>query len=523
MKIKIYDTTLREGMQSVGTSFSLGDKVQLAKLLDDLGVEFIEGGFPGGSPKDAAFYEKMREIKLKNAKLVAFGPTVKPGLLTEDDPMIKALSDAGTEYVTIFGKTCKNQVTEVLGVSPEDNIDMIKKTVSFFVKTGKKVFFDAEHFFTGFGYDKEYPMKCIKAAVDEGAFAIVLCDTNGGNMPDAVSEAVNYVKNVFADDITIGIHTHNDCGTADYSSILAALNGATLVQVTLNGWGERCGNANLFTVVPNLELKFGADCLPDLSKLFDAAHKAAEIANVKLSEYSPYVGKNAFSHKAGVHIDAVMKNTNTYEHTPPESVGNSRNLILSEQSGKAAVLAKLSKLLPEIGVSPGKASYIAEKIKELELKGYSFDYCDASFKMLVKQILHIKKKWFELNNYKVVTLNKSETGVPTASAIVDVTVDGKEEVTAANGIGPVDALDGALRKALMRFYPEVEKMWLVDYKVRVLESKQATASVVRVIIESSNGKDTWTTVGVSGDIIQASFNALVDSYEYMLDKNNTKI
>lgn len=506
-------------MQSVGTAFSMGDKIQLAKLLDDLGVDFIEGGFPGGSPKDALFYEKMKEIKLNNAKLVAFGPTVKPGAEPKNDPMIKAMLEADTEYVAIFGKTNELQVKEVLCVSLDENIEMIKNTIEYLTKCGKKVFFDAEHYFAGYISNKDYTLKCIETAVKAGAICLVLCDTNGGIMPDKIAEITKMTTELYAKDTEIGIHAHNDSGFADYDSIVAVQNGAGLVQVTLNGWGERCGNANLFTVIPNLQLKLGYTLLPDLSKLFVSAHKAAEIGNVKMSEFSPFVGKNAFSHKAGVHIDAIMKNTKTYEHIDPETVGNSRNIMLSEQSGKAAVLAKLNRLLPEIGVSKDKASFIAEQIKELESIGYSFEYCDASFEMLVKKLLDIKKHWFVLNNYKVVTLDNEQIGVPTASAIVDVTVDGTEEVTASNGIGPVDALDGALRKALMRFYPIVCNMWLVDYKVRVLESRQATASVVRVIIESTDGKNTWTTVGVSGDIIQASFNALVDSYEYMLENN----
>ncbi len=506
-------------MQAVGTSFSLGDKVQLCLLLDSLGVAYIEGGFPGGSPKDQAFYSQMKNVTLKNSKLVAFGPTLKYGADPKTDPMMEALTGAGTECVAVFGKTNINHVSEILGVTDRENLSMIKETIKYLKSLGKYVFFDAEHYFSGYKCDREYALRCLQTAVESGADCVVLCDTVGGMLPENLAETVKMTGEAMGPQVKLGIHVHNDSGFADYSTVLACKEGASVAQVTLNGWGERCGNANLFTVVPNLQLRLGFDCGMDLSGFFDAAHKAAEIANVKISEYAPFVGKNAFSHKAGVHIDAVVKNPSSYEHIEPETVGNVRKFMLSEQSGKAAVMAKLNKLLPKIGVDRREASSIVDKIKLLEMQGYQFEGADASFEMLVKKILGIKRTWFNLNNYKVVTLNNDEAGAPTASAIVDVTVDSKEEVTAANGIGPVDALDGALRKALTRFYPAISGMRLIDYKVRVLESKQATASVVRVVIESSCGGKTWCTVGVSGDIIQASFNALVDSYEFMLEND----
>lgn len=514
--VKIYDTTLREGMQRVGTSFSLGDKMQLALLLDSIGVSYIEGGFPGGSPKDMAFYRKMKDVTLKNSKLVAFGPTVKAGIAPEDDPMIQALLEAETACVAIFGKCNINQVIDVLNVTPDDNIRMIKDTVKYLKDNNKYVFFDAEHFFSGMDTDAAYALSCIAAAKDAGADVVVLCDTNGGMLPDDIEKSVKIAKNSLGE-TAIGIHAHNDTGCADYSTLKAVTAGCDIAQVTVNGWGERCGNANLFTVVPNLKLKLGYDCVKDLTVLYDAAHKASEIANIKTSEFSPYVGRNAFSHKAGVHIDAVMKNSSSYEHISPETVGNTRKFMLSEQSGRAAVLAKLDELLPRLGASRETASSIAEQVKEMELRGYQFENADASFEMMVKRLLKIEKKWFSLNNYRVVAFDNAEEGKPTASAIVDLTVDNREEITAANGIGPVDALDGALRKALSVFYPEISKIRLEDYKVRVLESRMATASVVRVVIEFTDGERNWCTVGVSGDIIQASFNALVDNYEYFLD------
>ncbi len=518
-KIKIYDTTLREGMQRVGTSYSIGDKLQMAMLLDEIGVDYIEGGFPGGNPKDMAFYRRMNDIKLKNAKLVAFGPTCRVGTAPEEDSLITALIDAGTDAVAIFGKSSVMHVEEILGCSLAENLAIIRDTVAYLKSKGKEVFFDAEHFFDGYKDNPEYATDSVRAAFEAGCDCVVLCDTNGGTLPEEIkqiTEAVAQKIPLLSD--RLGVHVHNDSGMAVASTVSAVRAGASLIQVTLNGWGERCGNADLFSVVPNLQLKLGYDCIDDISNLYEQAHRAAEIINVKLNEYSPYVGKNAFSHKAGVHIDAVEKNPRSYEHVAPELIGNEHRYMLSEVSGKAAVMAKLGKLLPKLGCDKHEAAVIADKLKAMELGGYQFEGADASFEMMVNKMLGKQRKWFELNNYKVVTFNNDEVGAVTASAIVDVTVDGVEEVTAANGIGPVDALDSALRKALGRFYPCISDMRLVDFKVRVLESKLATASVVRVVIESSDGESSWCTVGVSGDIIQASFIALVDSHEYLLNR-----
>ena len=524
--VSIYDTTLREGSQCVGISFTLADKLSLCHELDSLGVDYIEGGLAGSSPKDDSFYTEMREKPLSHAKLVAFGQTVRPGIDPEDDKMLAALVDAGTEYVAVFGKTSIDQAVEVLGVTPEENVKMISDTVRYLINKGKKVFFDAEHYFDGFKASTEYAVKCINAAIDAGAFSVVLCDTNGGVLTFEIEDIINKtLAEIPALKGNFGIHVHNDSGTADYSTIEAVRLGANVAQVAVNGWGERCGNANLFTVVPNLSLKLGYDTIPDLSVLYDFAHRFCETANVKMWEFSPFVGKYAFSHKAGVHIDAVRKVSSSYEHVEPEAIGNSRKFMLSEQSGRAAVIAKVGELLPRLGCNVSDAGIIVDKIKELELEGYRFEGADASFEMLVKDILGIRKSWFNINTYKVVVFDsddatshgKDDKSGVTASAIVDVTVDNRREITADNGIGPVDALDKALRKALTSFYPSIADMHLVDYKVRVLESRLATASVVRVVIESSNGKRNWCTVGVSGDIIKASFDALIDSYTYMLD------
>ena len=524
--ISIYDTTLREGSQCVGISFTLADKLSLCMELDRLGVDFIEGGLAGSSPKDDSFYKEMQKRTLTHAKLVAFGQTVRQKTSPANDKMLQSLVEAGTSYVAVFGKTHISHATDILGVTPDENVSMISDTVAYLKSKGKKVFFDAEQYFDGFKADKDYSIRCLKAALDAGAETVVLCDTNGGVLPfeieEIIKETVTLVPEISG---KFGIHAHNDCGTADYSTILAVRLGAGIAQVAVNGWGERCGNANLFTVVPNLTLKLGYGTIPDLTVLYDLAHSSCETANTKMWEFSPYVGKHAFWHKAGTHIDAVVKKASSYEHIEPETVGNTRQFMLSEQSGRAAVTAKVKQLLPRLGFDSSDATLIVDKIKALELEGYSFEGADASFEMLVKDILGIRRSWFTLNTYKVVVFDNDDpkahgtedsSGV-TASAIVDVTYDNRREITADNGIGPVDALDKALRKALTSFYPAIANMYLVDYKVRVLESRLATASVVRVVIESSDGQRTWCTVGVSGDIIKASFDALVDSYTYMLD------
>ncbi|MBP1587086.1 MAG: citramalate synthase [Clostridia bacterium] len=534
-KILIYDNTIREASQRAGISLTPSDRIAIAEMLDGMGVDFIEGGLAGGSPRDDVFYREMQSRLLKHAKLVSFGSTVRPGTPVNDDPMLQALLDTGTEYVAVFGKASSFHAKEILGITEEENLKIISDTVSYLTARGRKVFFDAEQFFDGYVESPEYAVKCIRAAHEAGAFTIVLCDTNGGTLPFRVAEIMDEVLEACPEIAgKLGIHAHNDSGTADYATVEAVRHGASVCQVTLNGWGERCGNANLFTVVPVLQLKLGYDCIPDTQPLYNYAHACCETANIKMFEFAPFVGRNAFSHKAGVHADAVSKSSRSYEHVSPEKVGNSRNVMVSEQSGKAAVTVKLRKLLPGIELDKGKAAVITEKVKSLELLGYTFEGADASLEMLVRELLGIRRNWFRMSSYKVIVFGESdEKGIyesktneiiksrealmPTAGAMVDVAVDSEQEITAANGIGPVDALDKALRKALSRFYPEIAKMHLVDYKVRVLESRLATASVVRVVIESSDGHDTWCTVGVSGDIIKASFDALCDSYDYMLE------
>jgi len=518
-KIIIYDTTLREGMQSAGVSYTVKDKIRLAKLLDEIGVSYIEGGIPGANPKDDEFYREISQYEFKNAKVTAFGSTCRPGVRPEDDLLMRSLMNAGTDTVCIFGKSWILHVRDILGCRPEENLEIIKSSVEYLKKAGKEVIFDAEHFFDGHKDDKDYAISTVKAAFDGGADYVVLCETNGGILPDEFSMILDDLIRLFPDKKnSLGVHVHNDCGMAAANSVIAAEKGISMIQVTLCGWGERCGNADLFTVVPNLQLKRNFDCVANLQYFYEAASKASGIADIKLNKSAPYVGLNAFSHKAGMHIDAVMKNTASYEHVTPESVGASRRFMLSEVSGKAAVVDKIKKLLPDITDEKIDPAVIADKIKQLELEGYRFEDADASFEIMVRRLLGIQNEWFKLESYKVVNYNQDEKGKSTASAVVDVFVEGEEEVTAANGIGPVDALDKAFRKALGRFYPQISQMRLVDYKVRVLDTKQATASVVRVVIESTDGESVWSTVGVSADIIEASFYALTDSHEYLLNK-----
>lgn len=519
-KIIIYDTTLREGMQNVGISYTVKDKIRLAKLLDEIGVSYIEGGIPGANPKDDEFYRESSKLKLKNAKVTAFGSTCHLGIKPENDLLMQALLNAGTDSVCIFGKSWLLHVRDILGCSPEENLSIIYDSVSFLKAAEKEVIFDAEHFFDGYKENKDYALETIKVAFDGGADFIVLCETNGGILPSEFSAILDDVIKYFPDKKEkLGVHVHNDSGMAVANSVIAAEKGLSMIQVTLCGWGERCGNADLFSVVPNLQLKCGFECVENLEFLYEAASKASGIANIKLNKAAPYVGSNAFCHKAGMHIDAVMKNPVSYEHISPDKVGANSRFMISEVSGKAAVIDKIKKLLPDVSEHDIEPSAIAEKIKKLELDGYQFEDADASFDIMVRRLLGIQKEWFKLESYKVVNYNQDEKGKSTASAVVDVFVDGEEEVTAANGIGPVDALDGAFRKALGRFYPQISQMRLVDYKVRVLDTKQATASVVRVVIESTDGESVWSTVGVSADIIEASFYALTDSHEFFLNKN----
>jgi len=519
-EIKIYDSTLRDGAQAQGISFTVEDKLKITEAVDRLGISYIEAGNPGSNPKDLEFFQRVKKLKLKNVKVVAFGSTRRTNIKVEDDANVKSLLTADTEAVAIFGKSWDFHVYEVLRTTLDENLRMIYDTVEFFTKLGKEVIFDAEHFFDGYKANPEYAMKTIYTAIEAGASTVCLCDTNGGTFPNEISEITSYVvKNVR---VPVGIHCHNDNGMAVANSILAVQAGATQVQGTINGIGERCGNANLCTIIPNLQIKANYKCIPDecMKSLTSIARYISEIANVIHNEKDPYVGGSAFAHKGGMHIDAVFKNPISFEHINPELVGNKRVILMSEVAGRSTILKKIHEVDPTIGKDSPEAKKIIDRLKELEHEGYQYEGAESSFELVIRKILGKYQPFFNLNQFKVI-VGEPTIGEFNSSAMIKIRVGDQVEITAAEGCGPVNALDNALRKALERFYPEIKQMKLTDYKVRVLDSEAATAAKVRVLIESTDGKDMWTTIGVSTDIIEASWKALVDSVEYKLikDKN----
>jgi len=516
MKITIFDSTLRDGAQAEGISFTVEDKIKVALALDALGVDYIEAGNPGSNPKDLEFFNRMGEEKsLKHAKLIAFGSTRRKGILAKDDDNVKALLKANTDAVCIFGKSWDFHVTEVLRAELDENLEMIRDTIAFFKEQGKEVIFDAEHFFDGYKHNPEYAMAALKAAEKGGAGTLVLCDTNGGCFPTEISELVKTVVTAFS--LPIGIHTHNDCEMAVANSIMAVEAGATHIQGTFTGFGERCGNANLSAIIPSLQIKKGYECIfPEaLTELTQTARYISEVANISHDERAAYVGQTAFAHKGGMHIDAVTKAPETFEHVDPQMVGNERKYLMSEVAGRSLLLARIQQVSPEMTKDSPETKGIMEKLKELEQKGYQFEGAESSFALYIRKQLGKYKPLFELVNFKTIGEQPHEEGLG-ASAVVKIMVNGEVEITAAEGNGPVNALDKALRKALGKFYPELSNVHLTDYKVRVLDSTNATASRVRVLMESSDGKESWTTVGVSTDIIEASWLALVDSIEHKL-------
>lgn len=514
--IDIFDSTLRDGAQGEGISFSVQDKLHIVRALDELGVSFIEAGNPGSNPKDLEFFEEVKKITLQNSRLVAFGSTRRKDLSASDDANLRSLLAADTEYVCIFGKTWDFHVTEILRATLEENIAMITETVSFLVAQNRKVVYDAEHFFDGYCANSEYALKTLRAAVDGGACALVLCDTNGGTLPDVVQEMTAKVVSSFG--IPVGIHCHNDTGMAVASSLLAVKGGATHIQGTLLGFGERTGNANLSTIIANLELKMKLPCLPEgkLAFLTPICHRIAEIANINLEGGMPFVGHNSFAHKAGMHIDAVTKNTSAYEHVNPEAVGNARTFLMSEVAGRSMIIEKIRKFDQSIKKDSPVAAQIVARVKELEHEGYQYEGAEGSFELLVRKNLGKYKPFFDLQYYKIIGEQPIDGISSTAFAQIKIGVEGEMAITAGEGDGPVHALDCALRKALERFYPGVKQIRLTDFKVRVLDSKSATAAKVRVLIESTDGEQIWSTVGVSTDLIEASWLALVDSFEYKL-------
>ena len=519
MKVEIYDTTLRDGAQGEGLSYSVNDKILISKELDKLGIGFIEGGWPSSNPKDMEFFLKMAKVRLKNARLCAFGSTRKPETKAQDDHNLKGLLKSQSSIITIFGKTWDLHVKEVLKTTLEENLKMIKDTVEFLTSKGLTVFYDAEHFFDAYKANKEYSLKCILTAQSSGAKAIVLCDTNGGSLTSEISRVVGEIRPMI--NVTLGIHCHNDSGIAIANSISAVEAGANMVQGTINGYGERCGNADLIPIIANLKLKLGIDCINDnnLKQLTRISHVISEISNMKQKNDQPYVGESAFAHKGGVHINAVLKNVSTYEHIDPDLVGNKRRMLVSELGGKTSILLRAKDLGLDLTKDNPQTKKILKLLQDMEKQGYHYEGAEASFELLMKRALKQYKKFFELEGFKIVVEKHTDKKI-TSEAVIKIKVKGTREHTAAEGDGPVNALDNALRKALNDFYPDLAKMHLSDFKVRVLNEKAGTAAKVRVLIQSQDQEEIWNTVGVSENIIEASWEALVDSVEYKLLKNS---
>jgi 2-isopropylmalate synthase len=520
-RIAVLDSTLRDGAQGEGISFSVTDKLNIARALDELGVDIIEAGNPGSNPKDLEFFREAKSLELKNAILAAFGSTRRRGVSCDEDEQVKSLLAADTSVVVIFGKSWDLHVKEVLKVSLEENLAMIRDTVAFLKASGRRVIYDAEHFFDGSAADEAYAFSTLRAAAEAGAECLVLCDTNGGSLPDRVGELTLRVVKEFG--LPVGIHAHNDSGLAVANSLAAVVSGAVQVQGTLVGFGERCGNANLSTVTANLSFKMGRECLKEdsLPNLFRITRRVAEIANVNFDEGMPYVGLQAFAHKAGMHVDAVVKTSLSFEHVGPEKVGNERRILASEVGGRSVILDRVKRLDPTATKESPLVAQVVKRLKEMERLGYQFEGADASLELLMRKAAGKYKPFFELGHYRTIGEQPTE-GKLSAQALVKIRVDGESSISAAEGDGPVHALDLALRKALQKFYPALAVMRLKDFKVRVLDTKSATAATVRVLIESTDGEDAWTTVGVSTDIIEASWLALVDSIEFKLIKDIEK-
>ena len=521
-EIKIYDTTLRDGSQGEGISFSVIDKIKIAKKLDEFEVHYIEGGWPGSNPKDMEFFKQAMKLKFRSSQLVGFGSTRRPKISPADDDNLKALIRSGVKAAAVFGKTSDMHVIEVLKVSLQENLRMIKDTVEFLKTKNLYVFYDAEHFFDGYLKNKDYALETIRSAVSGGCDAIVLCDTNGGMLTHELSTIVRAVSSE-CQHVALGIHTHNDSGMAIANTIAGVESGARIVQGTINGYGERCGNADLCAIIPNLQLKMGYRCLPEskLKELTEVSRYISEISNMKPQDNQPFVGRSAFAHKGGVHINAVMKNPVSYEHVAPDKVGNHRRILVSELSGKTSIILKAKDMELDLTKDDPKTKKILKLIQALENTGYHYEAADGSFELLIKKELKKYKPFFTLEGFKV-NIEKREDNTLISEAIIKLNVNRKEEHTAAVGDGPVNALDNALRKALTKFYPTLAKMHLSDFKVRVLDEKTGTAARVRVLIQSEDDTSSWGTVGVSENMIEASWQALVDSVEYKLLKDKVK-
>ncbi len=524
-KVYLYDTTLRDGTQGEDIAFTVEDKLRLSQRLDEVGMAYIEGGWPGSNPRDLTFFEEAKRLKLKNAKLAAFGSTCHPK--KKPSAYFKPLVQAETPVVTLFGKSWRLHVEKALGVSLQENLDLIANSMRYLQKKADELIFDAEHFFDGYKDDPEYALKSLEAAVQGGADWVVLCDTNGGTMPHELAPILTAVQARIK--VPLGIHVHNDAELGVANSIEAVRLGARQVHGTINGIGERCGNANLVSILPNLQLKMGYKCVTaaQLKKLRSMSRLVDELANQMPRNNQAYVGNSAFAHKGGVHVSAVRKDSQTYEHLEPELVGNRRRILVSDLSGQSNILYKAEEFGIELKAKDAVTRQIVNDLKKLEHKGYQFEGAEASFELLMHKALKKHKPFFKLVGFRVIDEKHPSGDQPYSEATIQIEVDGRQEHTAAEGHGPVNSLDKALRKALNRFYPELEEVRLVDYKVRVLPASQkngesGTASLVRVLVESADAHERWGTVGVSENIIQASWIALVDALEYKLMKARKK-
>jgi 2-isopropylmalate synthase len=525
--IQLYDTTLRDGTQGEKISFSALDKIRIARQLDDLGIHYIEGGWPGANSRDDEFFAAVKSEKFKNARITAFGATHKADTRVEDDRLLNAIIASGASVATIFGKTWDLQVEKILRVSLERNLELIRETVAYLKAHSLEVHYDAEHFFDGYRDNPAYALETLEAAVESGAFSLVLCDTNGGTLPHEIEEMTAAVRDHFAGRTTVdghpillGIHTHNDTGMAIANSIAAVRAGAGIVQGTINGYGERCGNADLTAIIPILKIKMGYPCVTDenLKKLQRVSLFISETANMTPLNTRPFVGKSAFAHKGGLHVNAIMKEPRAYEHMDPELVGNRRRVLVSDMSGKSNIEYKAKELGIQLEGNGIDSRDIIAQIKRLEQEGYQYEAADGSFQILMEKLSNQFSPRFELDSFRV-TVEKNKDRPCHSHAMIKISVGGKEEITAAEGHGPVSALDNALRKALTRlFADEIEPVRLVDFKVRVLDGRDGTGARVRVLIESRDQASIWTTIGVSEDIIEASWQALADSFQYQLAK-----
>ncbi len=520
-QIKIFDTVLRDGTQGETISLSSEDKIRIAEKMDEFGIQYVEGGWPGSNPKDFEFFQMVQKRKFKQTKIVAFGSTRRADRRVEKDPNIRALIESNTRTVSIFGKSWILHVKKALKIDPEENLKLISDSVRYLKSHQKEVIFDAEHYFDGYKDNSGYALKVLEAAQKAGADVLVLCDTNGGTLTSDLARIVRDTKKEVS--CTLGIHTHNDSDLAVANSIIAVEEGCEHVQGCVNGYGERCGNANLCSIIPILQIKKGYACIPEdkLPHLMILSHFVSEVANVVNPNNMPFVGRSAFAHKGGIHVSAMMKDSRTYEHIMPEQVGNVRRVLVSDLSGRSNVLYKAEELKIDIKKHKDKVQQIVKRIKDLENRGYQFEAAEGSFELMVERILGEVKSYFELEGFRII-VEKNKNEESRSEATIRLKVNDVQEHTASEGDGPVHALDQALRKALSQFYPEIEKMHLSDYKVRVLSGKDGTASKVRVFIESCTDSTVWNTVGVSEDIIEASWQALTDSFIYFLMKKHEK-